>query len=114
MVKRAACEPSALRFTTNRPTLSPLSNAVSVARVMLVLMLIGILADGLSGVVGGVTGDTGSSLPPQDIQQSTAMQTDAIKDAFFTTCFIIINFRFYITLLTLLQNYKKVKHKTSP
>ena len=113
MVKRAACEPSVLRFTTNRPTLSPLSNAVSVARVMLVLMLIGTLADGLSGV-GGVTGDTGSSLPPQDIQQSTAMQTDAIKDAFFTTCFIIINFRFYKSLLTLLQNYKKVKHKTSP
>ena len=111
---RLAADPSVFRFTTNRPTLSPLSNAVSVARVMLVLMLIGILADGLSGVTGGVTGDTGSSLPPHDMQQSTAMQTDAIKDAFFITCFIIINIRFYKTLLTLLQNYEKVKHKTSP
>ena len=63
--------------------------------LLLVLMLMGSWVVGLSGVTGGVTGDTGSSLPPHDMQQSTAMQTEAIKDACFTTCFIIINFRLH-------------------
>lgn len=72
---------SALRLTTNSPIWSPFSNAVSVARVIVVLMSIGIRTVGLAGSGGLGTSDSPPSPPAEQADSKT--QTTAIYKYFF-------------------------------